>query len=55
MIKGLFFKMNTENSSDRATLRFFDEQCEKEKCTKKELLNTMVIIYKSSMNGWNKQ
>lgn len=46
MIKGLFFKMNTDNSSDRAMLRFFDEQCEKEKCTKKELLWKLIVIFK---------
>lgn len=46
MIKGLFFKMNTDNPGDRVILRFFDEQCKKEKCTKKDLLYKLVVMFK---------
>jgi len=49
MIKGLFFKMNTDKPHDRYIIRFFDEQCKKEGCTKKELLDKMIIIYKSTV------
>lgn len=46
MIKGLFFKMNTDNSNDQFIIRFFDEECEKEKCTKKDLLYKLIVLYK---------
>jgi hypothetical protein len=45
MIKGLFFKMNTDNKGDQFIIRFFDEHCKKEKCTKKELLNKLISNY----------
>lgn len=51
MIKGLFFKLNIDSPGDSVIWNFFTETPAKEKCTKKELLYKLILIYEHLPSG----
>lgn len=48
MIKGLYFKLNMENGSDKSIYDFFEKESKRTGFTKLTILAMMIGLYKSS-------